>query len=114
MEDQKYLESQVPEGYKPAYLSNCFMSQELADGYEDALKIEDEEERKEELDMNYKTILTDEKSIMREEPHDINPLIFYRLAKPLKAGVEMPRLLLSDYFEQVDNHCLRINIVQTE
>ncbi|CAI2362161.1 unnamed protein product [Moneuplotes crassus] len=113
LEEQKILESHTPEDFAPVYLSNCFLSPELARDYEKVVHMENEQKRKEILDINYKTIFSNENSIMREEPHDINPLIFYRLSKPLKEGVEMPRLLLSDYFKQVDGHFLRINIVGT-
>jgi hypothetical protein len=33
------------------------------------------------------------------ESHDIHPLIFYRLSKPLKQGKELPKLEISDYIQ---------------
>lgn len=44
------------------------------------------------------------------ESHDVNPLIFYRLARPLKEEAKLPTLNLTNYFDETEYHGLKIEI----
>lgn len=44
------------------------------------------------------------------ESHDVNPLIFYRLARPLKEEAKLPTLNLTNYFDESEYHGLKIEI----
>lgn len=41
-----------------------------------------------------------EKSIQTPTSYDINPLIYYRINKPLKAGVKLPMINLKDFYNE--------------
>jgi hypothetical protein len=45
---------------------------------------------------------TSEEGIFVKEAHDLNPLIFYRLARPLKDDAELPALTLSNYQKRAE------------
>ena len=51
-----------------------------------------------------------DQSVFEPEAHDINPLIFYRLARPPKEGTELPIIDLSKYFEKSEHHGFKIQI----
>ena len=53
---------------------------------------------------------SDEENVFVSESHDVNPLIFYRLARPLKEEAKLPTLTLETYFEKSDNHGIKIEI----
>ena len=53
---------------------------------------------------------SNEVDIFTVETHDINPLIFYRLGKPLREGAELPYLALEGYFEKSDEHGLELTV----
>ena len=54
---------------------------------------------------------SDESGIFTPEKHDANPLIFYRLGRPLKADKELPNLDLSKYFKKSVHHGLKLKII---
>jgi hypothetical protein len=51
---------------------------------------------------------TNEEGIFERESHDINPLIFYRITKPIKDGASLPELKLEDYHKKTDMFGIRI------
>jgi hypothetical protein len=53
---------------------------------------------------------SDEHSVFKPEEHDINPVIFYRLSRPLKDKVSLPSLNLDKYFEKTENHGFKIEV----
>ena len=53
---------------------------------------------------------SNEQSIFEPEKHDANPLIFYRIAKPLKEDKELPSLDLSKFFKKSMHHGLKLEI----
>jgi hypothetical protein len=53
---------------------------------------------------------SDEHSIFKPEEHDMNPLVFYRLSRPLKDKTTLPSLHLDKYFEKTENHGFKIEI----
>jgi hypothetical protein len=52
----------------------------------------------------------DQNGIYRKEACDVNPLIFYRLARPLKKDVTLPLLNLSNYFVESEQYGFKIEI----
>lgn len=81
---------------------------------------------KDEVDANYQVLYTahnsndgtkifpnpksNEDDIFKAESHDVNPLIFYRLARPLKEKAVLPTLALETYFEKTDLHGVKIEV----
>lgn len=53
---------------------------------------------------------SDEAAIFKPEAHDMNPLIFYRLARPLKEEAKLPSLSLSKYYQESEFSGLKIEI----
>ena len=56
---------------------------------------------------------SDGTNIFTPESHDVNPLIFYRVARPLKEEVKLPTLNLATYFEQSEYHGLKLSYFLT-
>jgi hypothetical protein len=42
--------------------------------------------------------------------HDLDPLLFYRISKPLVAGKDLPELNLTDYFDKAKNKGINIEL----
>ena len=53
---------------------------------------------------------TDEEGIFNYKSFDSNPLIFYRLTRPLKADASLPSLNLTNYHEETDKYGYKIEI----
>jgi hypothetical protein len=51
---------------------------------------------------------TNELHIFETETHDINPIIFYRLARPLKEGSALPNLDLAKYHKRTELFGIRV------
>ena len=51
-----------------------------------------------------------EKAFREPNAFDINPLIYYRLSKPLKADAELPELDLSLFYKETADHGIEIEI----
>ena len=54
---------------------------------------------------------SDDPSIFKPELHDMNPFIFYRLARPLKEEAKLPSLVLSKYYEESEFTGLKLEII---
>ena len=59
----------------------------------------------------FPTPKSSEDTIFEHEGHDINPLIFYRLSRPLKDKAPLPYLKLGSYFEETEHFGLKIEVV---
>ena len=51
-----------------------------------------------------------EKEFKNSNQYDLDPLIFYRINKPLKEGKELPVINLTDFYEQTDKKGLSIEL----
>lgn len=52
----------------------------------------------------------DEKTVFEPQSHDVNPVIYYRLARPLKSKKNLPTLNLKDYHEISEEYGLKIEV----
>lgn len=51
-----------------------------------------------------------ESSFFEPNIHDLNPLVYYRLAKPLKEGVHLPMLDSRTFFKETADHGIEMEI----
>ena len=54
---------------------------------------------------------SDDANTFNPESHDVNPLIFYRVARPLKEEAKLSTLNLATYFGQSEYHGLKIELL---
>jgi hypothetical protein len=54
---------------------------------------------------------SNEHNIFEPEEHDINPLIFYRLQRPLKDKMSLPSLALEKFFVSTDHHGFKVTVI---
>jgi hypothetical protein len=59
---------------------------------------------------DHRQIDLSEKAFIEHNAFDINPLIFYRLSKPLKPDVELPELDLSKFYRETTDYGVEIEI----
>jgi len=52
-----------------------------------------------------------EQTVLNDDWFSINPIIFFRIAKPLIKNAEIPRFNLDDFYEADDKHGLDIEII---
>jgi hypothetical protein len=45
--------------------------------------------------------------------YDINPLLYYRIKKPLKEGARLPMLDSKDFFKETADHGIELEVVPT-
>lgn len=60
----------------------------------------------EEIEVNHS-----EKEVLLEDKHSLHPLIFYRLAKPLKKDKELPSLDLSKFYKTDATHQIEFELI---
>jgi hypothetical protein len=53
---------------------------------------------------------TTEEEIFNKQPQDINPLIYFRLERPLRGGAELPELNLEEFFHKTEFHGFDIEL----
>lgn len=53
----------------------------------------------EEIEVNYSEL-----SVKEDDKLSLHPMIFYRIAKPLKKNAEMPKFNLGLYYNQDSSH----------
>lgn len=71
----------------PLYHSRCFINHE-------------------EIEVNHT-----EKTVLEDDLHSVNPLIFFRVAKPMKKGAKLPSIDLEKFYKQDSAHGLDLEIV---
>jgi len=71
----------------PLYHSRCFINHE-------------------EIEVNHT-----EKTILEDDLYSVNPLIFFRVAKPMKKGAKLPSIDLEKFYKQDSAHGLDLEIV---
>jgi hypothetical protein len=63
--------------------------------------------------INHEEIEVDhtETSILQDDLYSVNPLIFFRVAKPMKKDAKLPSIDLEKFYKQDSRHGLDVEIV---